>query len=113
MDPNDEILQELINDPQIPRSSKEEAFDGASLKIGNVITPQKPQGAHNVANLGTNSETSETSIVNDDKVPPPNSKTYSQKDVDHLLEQYRLQDITDKKKLKHTFAINNHLKWNI
>ena len=43
VDPNDEILQELINDPQIPRSSVEEAFDGASLKVGNVITPQKPE----------------------------------------------------------------------
>ena len=39
VDPNDEILQELINDPQNPRSSKEEAFDGPSLKISNVITP--------------------------------------------------------------------------
>ena len=53
-------------------------------------------------------------MVNEDKVPPPNSKTYSQKDVDHLLEQSRLQDITDKKEiLKHTFAINTHLQWNI
>ena len=100
VDPNDEILQELINDPQIPRSSKEEAFDGASLKIGNVITPPKPQRAHNNENLDTNSETSETSMVNDDKVPPPNSKTYSQQDVEWLLEQSRIQNISDKEKFE-------------
>ena len=76
------ILKGVINDPQYPGSSLKEAFDGASSKIGNVITPQKPEGAHNDENLDTNSETSETSMVNDDKVPPPNSKTYSQQDVD-------------------------------
>ena len=100
VDPNDEILQGLMNDPQIPRSSVEEAFGDASSKIGKVITPQKPEGALNDANLETNSDTSETSMVNDDKVLPPNSKTYSQKDVDHLLEQSRLQDITDKRNLE-------------
>ena len=100
VDPNDEILQGLMNNPRIPRSSVEEAFGDASSKIGKVITPQKPEGAHNDASLDTNSETSETSIVHDDKLPPPNSKTYSQKDVDHLLEQSRLQDITDKRNLE-------------
>ena len=100
VDPNDEILQGLMNDPQIPRSSVEEAFGDASSKIGKVITPQKPEGALNDANLETNSDTSETSMVNDDKVLPPNSKTYSQKDVDRLLEQSRLQDITDKRNLE-------------
>ena len=113
IDPTEPILKGVINDPQYTGSSLQVVLDGASSKIGNVITPQKPEGAHNDENLDTNSETSETPIVNDDKVPPPNSKTYSQKDIDHLLEQSRLQDITDKKNLKHTFAINTHLKWNI
>ena len=36
-------------------------------------------------------------MVNDDKVPPPNSKTYSQQDVDQLLEQSRIQNKTDRK----------------
>ena len=87
--PTEPTLKAVINDPQYSESSLKEAFDGASLKLGNFITPQKPEGAHNDASLDTNSETSETSIVNDDKVPPPNSKTYSQQDVDHLLEQSR------------------------
>ena len=100
VDPNEPILKGVINDPQYTGSSLQVAFDGASSKIGNVITPQKPEGAHNDAGLDTNSETSETSIVNDDKLPPPNSKTYSQKDVDYLLEQSRLQDITDKRNLE-------------
>ena len=85
---------------QIPRSFLKVAFDGATSRLASFITPQKPEGALNDANLDTNSETSETSIVNDDKLPPPNSKTYSQKDVDHLLEQSRLQDITDKRNLE-------------
>ena len=97
VDPTEDTLKGVINDHQIPRSFLKEAFDDASSKIGNFITPQKPDGAHNVASLDTHPETSETSIVNDDKVPPPNSKTYSQKDVDDLLEQSRLQDITGKK----------------
>ena len=75
-------------------------MDGATSRLASFITPQKPEGALNDENLDTNSETSETSIVNDDKVPPPNSKTYSQKDVDRLLEQSRLQDITDKRNLE-------------
>ena len=100
IDPNEPILKGVINDPQYTGSSLQVAFDGASSKIGKVITPQKPEGAHNDAGLDTNSETSETSIANDDKLPPPNSKTYSQKDVDHLLEQSRLQDITDKRNLE-------------
>ena len=113
IDPTEPTLKAVINDLQYSESSLKVAFDGATSKLGNFITPQKPEGAHNDASLDTNSETSETSMVNDDKVPPPNSKTYSQKDVDHLLEQSRLQDITDKKILKHTFTINTHLQWNI
>ena len=96
VDPN-EILKGLINDPRIPRSSVEGAFGDASSKVGNVITPQKPEGAHNDENLDTNSETSETSMVNDNKVPPPNLKTYSQQDVEWLLEQSRIQNISDRK----------------
>ena len=91
----------------------EEAFGDASSKIGNVITPQKPEGAPNDDNLDTNSETSETPMVNDDKVPPPNAKTYSQKDVEQLLEQSRIQNVSDRKNLKHTFETNTYLKWNI
>ena len=86
-----------INDPQYSETSLKEAFDSASSKVGNVLTPQKPQGAHNDASLDTSSETSETSMVNDDKVPPPNSKTYSQQDVDQLLEHSRIQNITDRR----------------
>ena len=100
VDPTEDTLKAVINDHQIPRSFLKEAFDDATSKLCNFITPQKPDGAHNDASLDTNSETSETSTVNDDKVPPPNSKTYSQKDVDHLLEQSRLQDITDKRNLE-------------
>ena len=100
VDPNDEILQGLIHDPRIPRSSVEEAFDEASSKVGNVITPQKPEGADTDENLDTNSETSETPMVNDDKVPPPNSKTYSQQDVKQLLEQSRIQNVSDRKKFE-------------
>ena len=100
VDPNEDTLKELINDHQIPSSFLKVAFDGATSRLASFITPQKPEGALNDANLDTNSETSETSMVNDDKVLPPNSKTYSQKDVDHLLEQSRLQDITDKRNLE-------------
>ena len=97
IDPTEPILKGVINDPQYTDSSLQEAFDDASSKVGNVITPQKPEGAHNDENLDTNSETSETSMVNDDKVPPPNSKTYSQQDVERLLEQSRIQNISDRK----------------
>ena len=100
VDPTENTLKGVINDNQIPRSFLKVAFDGATSRLASFITPQKPESALNDANLDTNSETSETSIVNDDKLPPPNSKTYSQKDVDHLLEQSRLQDITDKRNLE-------------
>ena len=100
IDPTEPTLKAVINDPQYTESSLKVAFDGATSRLASFITPQKPEGALNDANLETNSETSETSMVNDDKVLPPNSKTYSQKDVDHLLEQSRLQDITDKRNLE-------------
>ena len=100
IDPTEPTLKAVINDPQYTESSLQVAFDGATSQLASFITPQKPEGALNDANLDTNSETSETSTVNDDKVPPPNSKTYSQKDVDRLLEQSRLQDITDKRNLE-------------
>ena len=100
VDPTEDTLKGLINDDQIPRSFLKVAFDGATLRLASFITSQKPEGALNNENLDTNSETSETSMVNDDKVLPPNSKTYSQKDVDRLLEQSRLQDITDKRNLE-------------
>ena len=97
IDPTKPILKGVINDPQYTGSALQEAFDDASSKVGNVITPQKPEGAHNDENLDTNSETSEASMVNDDKVPPPNSKTYSQQDVERLLEQSRIQNVSDRK----------------
>ena len=97
IDPTDETLKGLINDPQISKSSLEEAFDFASSNVGNVITSQRPEGAHKDENLDTNSETSETSMANDDKVLPPNSKTYFQQDVDQLLEHSRIQNITDRR----------------
>ena len=74
IDPTELTLKAVINDPKIPRSSLKEAFDDASSKVGNFITPQKPEGAHNDETLDTNSETSEISMVNDDKVPPPIQK---------------------------------------
>ena len=61
-----------------------EAFDKVSSVVGSLLTPQKPEGTQNGANLDTNSETSETSMVNDDQVPPSNSKTYTQNDLDKL-----------------------------
>ena len=100
IDPTEPTLKAVINDPQYTESSLKVAFDGATSRLASFITPQKPEGALNDANLDTNSEASETSTVNDDKVPPPNSKTYSQRDVDRLLEQSRLQDITDKRNLE-------------
>ena len=110
VDPTDETLQALINDPQIPRSSLKEAFDGASSKVGNVITPQKPEGAHNGASLDTSSETSDTSMVNDDQDSPSNPKTYTQHDLDklrtHLEEQFKFQKAIDKKNLEK--EIQNH-----
>ena len=101
VDPTDETLQGLINDPQFSESSLKEAFDSASFKVGNVITPQKPEGAHNDASLDTSSETSDTLMVNDDQGPPSNSKTYTQHDLDklrrHLEEQFKIQKAIDKK----------------
>ena len=93
-----------MNDPQYSESSLKKAFDGASLKIGNVITPQKPQSAHNDASLDTSSETSETSMVNDDQGLPSNLKTYTQHDLDKLRtdleEQFKFQNAIDKKNLE-------------
>ena len=90
----------------IPRSQKsflKEVFDKVSSAVGtlsNPLTPQKPEGAHNDANLDTNSETPETSMVNDDQVPPSSSKTYTQHDLDklrtHWEEQFKLQKAIDK-----------------
>ena len=65
VDPTDETLKGVINDPQFSKSSLKEAFDIASSAVGND------------ASLDTNSETSETSMVNDNQVPPSNSKTYT------------------------------------
>ena len=65
---------------------------------------------NNGANLDTNSETSETSMVNDDQVPPSNSKTYTQNDLDklrtHWEEQFKLQKAIDKTILEK--EIQNH-----
>ena len=101
VDPTDETLQGLINDPQISKSSLKEAFDSASTTVGNGITPQKPEGAHNDGSLDTSSETSDTSMINDDQVPPSNLKSYTQHDLDklrtHLEEQFKFQKAIDKK----------------
>ena len=63
-------------------------------------------------NLDTNSDTSETSTVNDDKVPTPNSKTYTQHDLDKLRtdleEQFKFQNAIDKKTLEKEIQ-NNYL----
>ena len=77
VDPTDQPSKGVINDPQIPKSSLKEVFDKVSSAVGNLgnlLTPQKPEGAYNGASPDTNSETSETSLVNDDQVPPSNSK---------------------------------------
>ena len=78
--------------------------------LGNLLTPQKPEGAHNYASLDTNSETSETSMVNDDQVPPSNSKAYTQHDLDkhrtHWEEQFKLQKAIDRKILEK--ELQNH-----
>ena len=112
IDPTEPTLKAVMNDPQYSESSLKEAFDGASLKIGNVITPQKPQGAHNDASLDTSSETSETSMVNDDQGLPSNSKTYTQHDLDKLRtdleEQFKFQKAIDKKNLEKEIQ-NNYL----
>ena len=112
IDPTEPTLKAVINDPQYSESSLKEAFDGASLKVGNVITPQKPQGAHNDASLDTSSETSETSMVNDDQGLPSNSKTYTQHDLDKLRtdleEQFKFQKAIDKKNLEKEIQ-NNYL----
>ena len=90
-----------------------EAFDKVSSvvgNLGNLLTPQKPDGAHNGASLDTNSETADTSMVNDDQVPPSNSKTYTQHDLDklrtHWEEQFKLQRAIDKTILEK--EIQNH-----
>ena len=112
IDPTEPTLKAVINDPQYSESSLKKAFDGASLKVGNVITPQKPQGAHNDASLDTSSETSETSMVNDDQGLPSNSKTYTQHDLDKLRtdleEQFKFQKAIDKKNLEKEIQ-NNYL----
>ena len=44
IDPSDETLKRVINDPQIPKSSLKEAFDKVSSvvgNLGNLLTPQK------------------------------------------------------------------------
>ena len=113
IDPTDETLKGVINDPQIPTSSLKEAFDKVSSvvgNLGNLLTPQKPEDTHNGASLDTNSETSETSMVNDVQVPPSNSKTYTQNDLDklrtHWEEQFKLQKAIDKTILEK--EIQNH-----
>ena len=113
VDPTDETLKGVINDPQISKSSLKEVFDKVSSAVGNLgnlLTPQKPEGVDNGENPDTNSETSETSMVNDDQVPPSNSKTYTQHDLDklrtHWEEQFKLQKAIDKKILDK--EIQNH-----
>ena len=103
-DPTEPTLKAVISDPQYTESSLKVAFDGATSRLASFITPQKPEGALNDANLDTNSETSETSTVNDDKVPTPNSKTDTQHDLDKLRtdleEQFKFQNAIDKKNLE-------------
>ena len=113
VDPTDETLKGVINDPQIPKSSLEEAFDKVSSvvgNLGNLLIPGKPEGTHNGTSLDTNSETSETSMVDDDQVPPSNSKTYTQHDLHklrtHWEEQIKLQKAIDKAILEK--EIKNH-----
>ena len=113
VDPTDETLKGIINDPQISKSCLKDVFDKASSAVGtlsNPLTPQKPEGTHNDASLDTNSETSETSMVNDDQVPSSHSKTYTQQDLDKLRtcweEQFKLQKAIDNKNLEK--EIQNH-----
>ena len=113
VDPTDETLKGIMNDPQISKSYLQEVFAKASSAVGtrsNPLTPQKPEDAHNDASLDTNSETSETSMVNDDQVPPSHSKIYTQHDLDKLRtyweEQSKLQKAIDNKNLEK--EIHNH-----
>ena len=113
VDPTDETLKGVINDPQISKSSLKEVFDKVSSAVGNlgnILTPLKPEGVNNGETPDTNSETSETSMVNDDQVPPSNSKTYTQHDLEKLRtqweEQFKLQKAIDKKILEK--EIQNH-----
>ena len=106
-------IKGVINDPQNPESSLKEAFDKVSSvvgNLGNLLTPENPEGTHNGTSPDTNSETSETSMVNDDQVPSSNSKTYTQHDLHkfrtHWEEQFKLQKAIDKTILEK--QIQNH-----